>query len=339
MDLEDLFLSMVRMRRAEEISAAWWRNGLISGEYHSGVGEEGVAAGVVDHLDDRDALALDHRPTPAMLARGVDPKGILSELLGSPDGLCGGNGGHMHLADPDRRVVADGIVGASAPLACGFAFDAQLAGEGGVAVAFFGEGASNQGMLLESLNLSVVWRLPVVFVCKESGLAITTRRSRGTGADLVRRARGFGMPARRLPGWDVEQVWRGARKAIDRARATHGPSFLVIRVRRPEGHLLADPLLRIIDDPRGQVELLIPPLIDSLRHSSPARPIDRVRAVGSLALSSVTAVKERVVSRLDPLEVSRRRLGDERADPLVARARAEIDRARDLSLATMETGT
>src|SRR4030042_416765 len=133
---------------------------------HSGTGEEAIIAGVVTQLREGDAMALDHRGTAALLMRGVDPVLILRELLGRPDGLCGGMGGHMHLFSPAHLAASSGIVGAAGPAAVGFALANLHLRPGKVAVAFFGEGATNQGMLLESWNLAAAWKLPVLFVCK-----------------------------------------------------------------------------------------------------------------------------------------------------------------------------
>ncbi len=154
----------------------------------------------------------------------------------------------------------------------------------GVAVAFFGEGAMNQGMLLEALNLARVWNLPVVFVCKDSGLAITTRRGKGFAGDLVRRARGFGLDAERVSGRDVRGVWRAARRAVRRARRGGGPTFLLCRVHRPEGHFLGDPLLRAVHDPVGQTRELVPPMLRSLRAADGARTVRRLAGMSDVAV-------------------------------------------------------
>jgi len=183
---------MLRCRRFEEAVAQLWRDGLISGEMHLGTGEEAIIAGIVPQLRADGALALDHRGTAALLLRGVDPALILAELLGRPDGLCGGMGGHMHLFAREHLAASSGIVGAAGPAAAGFALAARFLRPGTLAVAFFGEGAMNQGMLLEALNLAAAWSLPVLFVCKDDGWSITTDSDRMTGSDLSVRARGLG---------------------------------------------------------------------------------------------------------------------------------------------------
>jgi pyruvate dehydrogenase E1 component alpha subunit len=320
------FEAMLRARLTDEASAQLWDRGRISGELHTSRGEEAVVVGVVDHLDGRDGVASDHRSTAPFVARGVPVGELLAEMLGLPDGLCGGHGGHMHFADRERLVVADGIVGSSAPTASGFALKAQQDGDGGVAVAFFGEGATNQGMLLESLNLAVVWRLPVVFVCKRSGLAITTTNRESFGASLLRRARGFGMPAVSMSGHDVERVWRTSSRAVRRARGGGGPTFLMAPVHRPDGHFLGDPLLRIRRDPTGQAQMIAPSLLESLTAPG-AAPVDRLRSLSRVVRSVTTSVLESARSRHDPLMHSRARLSERAAEAIEERVAREVSEA------------
>jgi pyruvate dehydrogenase E1 component alpha subunit len=222
-----------------------WEAGDISGEIHSGLGEEAVIAGVVSQLRDGDAMALDHRATAAMLMRGVDPVLVLRELLGREDGLCRGRGGHMHLFSRDHLATSSGIVGAAGPGAAGLALAARRLRPGTVAVAFFGEGAMNQGMLLESFNLAAAWRLPAVFVCKDDAWSITTPSGSVRGGDLGRRAEAFGLGTFEADGGDVESVWRAARQALARARAGEGPAFLHARIAHLDGHMLGYRLFRV----------------------------------------------------------------------------------------------
>jgi pyruvate dehydrogenase E1 component alpha subunit len=164
---------MARIRHFERTIAELWREGRICGEMHLGIGEEAIAAGVVAHLREGDGLAVDHRSTPPLVARGVDLEAMLLEMLGSEDGLCRARGGHMHLFSAEHLAASSGIVGAGGPMACGFALAAQRLRPGAVGVGFFGDGAMNQGMLLEALNLAQAWRLPVLFVCKDNRWAIS----------------------------------------------------------------------------------------------------------------------------------------------------------------------
>ena len=207
-DLWSLYALMLKSRLFEEAIAKLWHDGLISGEMHLGTGEEAIIAGVVANLREGDAMALDHRGTAALLMRGVDPVLLAREMLGYPDGLCGGMGGHMHLFSKEYLAASSGIVGAEGPAAAGFALAAQYSRPGAVAVAFFGDGAMNQGMLMESMNLASVWNLPVLFVCKDDGWAITTQSVKMTGGDLNQRAQVW---ASRLWKWTVAMYPRCGR--------------------------------------------------------------------------------------------------------------------------------
>ena len=250
---------MLKSRLFEEAVAKLWHEGLISGEMHLGTGEVAIVAGVVAQWRENDAMALDHRATAALLMRGVDPVLILRELLGREDGLCGGMGGHMHLFSKECLAASSGIVGAEGPTVAGFALAAQYLRPASIAVAFFGDGAMNQGMLMESMNLASAWNLPVLFVCKDDGWAITTQSNQVTGGVLSERARGLGVPAIDVDGFDVSTVWEASQAAIERARSGQGPTFLHARCVHFEGHFLGFQLLRIVRDPlRGMPGIAIP---------------------------------------------------------------------------------
>ena len=201
MELIRLYELMYKARAFELALAELWSQGLISGEMHLGTGEEAIAAGVAAHLEQGDAVALDHRGTPILTLLGVDLTSMLKEMLGREDGLCRGRGGHMHLFAPERLAASSGIVGSSAPIAAGFALAAKRLRPGRVGVAFFGDGALNQGMLLEALNLAVAWSLPAIFVCKDNGWAITTRSSSVTGAESSSVRKDLGCRPMRPTDW------------------------------------------------------------------------------------------------------------------------------------------
>ena len=263
-DLWQLYSLMFKCRRFEEAVAKLWHDGLISGEMHLGTGEEAIVAGVVSLLQEGDALALDHRGTAALLVRGVDPVLLVRELLGYPEGLCGGRGGHMHLFSQPHLAVSSGIVGASGPAATGFGLAAQYQNPGAVAVAFFGEGAMNQGMLLESLNLAAVWQLPVIFVCKNDGWAIASTDGSMIAGDLNERARGLGVPAFEIDGRDVSDVWQAAQTALKRARSGQGPTFLHARCVHFEAHFLGFQLLRMVRHPLREMPRVAVPLTHAI---------------------------------------------------------------------------
>lgn len=307
-DLWFFYRQMLRSRRFEEAVRSLWEEGKISGEMHLGMGEEAIAVGVVSHLSDGDALALDHRGTPALVVRGVDLVSLLKEFLGRRDGLCSGMGGHMHLFSRNHLAASSGIVGASGPAAAGFALAAQSLGRKKVAVAFFGEGAMNQGMLLESFNLAAAWKLPVIFVCKDNAWAITTRSCSVTGGSLLLRARGFGVPASEVNGLDVEAVWETAGRAVDRARHGRGPSFLLVRCARLEGHFLGDPLVRVARRPVEEMRKLAPPLMRSATKAGGARKAGRFASLGQVSslIGRITAGQH--LRKTDPLRKARRKL-------------------------------
>lgn len=329
---EQLFYQMARMRAFEEAIARLWERGLISGELHLGTGEEAVVAGVVSHLGEGDALALDHRSTPPLVARGIDLRAVILELLGHEKGLCRGRGGHMHLFAPELLAASSGIVGAAAPLACGFALSAQHVSPGKVAVAFFGEGAMNQGMVMESLNLAAVWKLPVLFVCKDSRFAITTDSPAVTAGDLLGRARSFGVPATRVDGTSAEAVWKAADEAVQRARQGRGPSFILARCHHLHGHFLGDPFLRVLRRPLNETLPIVGPLIEASRRSPGTSARLRVEGLASLGRTILSFVVEQYVRTRDPLKVARARLARGAARRLEERARAEVTAAVAASL-------
>jgi len=322
---------MVRIRMFEQIAAQLWQDGRISGELHSSVGEEGVAAGVIDHLGSSDAVIADHRSTGPLVACGLPTVGLLAEMLGREEGVGRGRGGHMHLLSQEHLAVSDGIVGAAGPLACGFALAARQEPRTPVAVAFFGEGAVNQGMLLEAFNLAVAWRLPVLFVCKDSRWAITTRSREVTGGDLERRASGFGLLTGRADGGDVAAVWSAALRLLTQVRRGNA-AFLLVDVRRPEGHLLDDAFLRPLREPVSQARELGAPMVGAVRRAG-ATPGAVPRGLGQLARRFALLAADRLGSH-DPVRTSRRRLGDARACPIEQRVGAEL---RD-ALAAVEAG-
>ncbi len=274
-----LYELMLRSRLFEEAIAGLWHDGFISGEMHLGTGEEAIIAGVVAQLRDGDAMALDHRGTAALLMRGVEPVPILRELLGLPDGLCGGMGGHMHLFSREYLAASSGIVGAAGPTAAGFALSAQYLRPRAISVAFFGEGAMNQGMLMESMNLASAWSLPVLFVCKDDGWAIATQSERTTGGDLNERARGLGVPAVDVDGLDVSAVWEVSEAAIECARSGLGPSFIHARCVHLEAHFLGFQLTRATRDPLREMPKVAVPLTRSFLRPAGGALAERVEGL------------------------------------------------------------
>ncbi len=314
LNLWSLYALMLKSRLFEEAIAKLWHDGLISGEMHLGTGEEAIIAGVVAQLREGDAMALDHRGTAALLMRGVDPVLILRELLGYPDGLCGGMGGHMHLFSKEYLTASSGIVGAEGPTAAGFALAAQYLRPGAMAVAFFGEGAMNQGMLMESMNLASAWNLPVLFVCKDDGWAITTQSEKVTGGDLNERARGLGVPAVEVDGFDVSEVWEASHAAIERARSGQGPTFLHARCVHFEGHFLGFQLIRMVRDPLREMPGIAIPLTQSFLHPGGAASCERLAGLKTVLAAVLATLRDpRRDSANDPVRRARTTL---QSDPV-----------------------
>ena len=330
MDLAHLYRQIARARAYELAVEDLWTRGLIAGEMHLGTGEEAVAVGVVAHLKDGDGLALTHRCSPALVARGVPLVPMLRELLGREDGLCRGHGGHMHLFSRDHMAATSGIVGASLPTAAGFALANSRLRPGAIAVAFTGTGAMNQGMALETLNMAVAWQLPMLVVCIDNGWAITTTSEAVTGGDLVDRARGFGMRAEKVDGRDVAAVYKISGKLLDRARKGKGPAFLFATCPRLDGHFLGDPLIRMSKRPIAEGKDTFSKVISSAVSRGGGGLKDR--AGGMTRMMAVMAKARRGPNRGgkgDPMTIVRKALRryPEELQHIDAEVSAEIDSA------------
>ena len=233
---------MRTIRVFDERVHAEFAAGTIPGFVHVYAGEEASATGVCMHLSRDDSIASTHRGHGHCIAKGVDVHGMMAELFGRKSGICGGKGGSMHVADLDMGMMgANGIVGGGPPLVCGAALAAQRAGKGQVAVAFVGDGGSNQGTTLESLNLAKVWNLPAIFVVEDNGYAEATSSKFSIAAESnAERARGFGLPSARIDGDDFFAVYEAAGEAIERARSGGGPTLLDVQLNRFFGHFEGD---------------------------------------------------------------------------------------------------
>lgn len=240
-DLMCAYRTMRTIRVFEERIHREFAAGGIPGFVHLYAGQEASAVGVCMHLSDADNIASTHRGHGHCIAKGCDVTGMMSEIFGKRDGLCRGKGGSMHIADIERGMLgANGIVGGGAPLACGAALTSQVLGTDAVAVVFSGDGGSNQGALLESLNLASVWKLPVLFVIEDNGYAEATPSSWALAGDLLKRAEGFGMPGWRVDGHDFFAVHDAAGEAIARARTGEGPGLIHVQLGRFYGHFEGD---------------------------------------------------------------------------------------------------
>lgn len=311
-DLWHLYELMLKSRYFEEATHQLWDEGKISGELHLANGEEAIAAGIVSLLKKGDAMALDHRGSPQLIMLGIDPVLLFKELLGHHDGLCNGLGGHMHLFSHEHLTLSSGIVGASGPAALGLAISAQYLRPEKIAVSFFGEGAMNQGMLMESLNMAASWNLPIVFVCKDNKWSITTESKAVTSGKLIDRAKSFDMPAFEFDGSDVTTVWNTSKKAIDRARNGEGPTFLHFHCVRPEGHFLGDPLVRIARQPIKEMKSIAGPLFKSVTKFKGGSLVQRSSSLKSVSATLGKTAKIQMFKSSDPLKILKDKLISEK---------------------------
>jgi acetoin:2,6-dichlorophenolindophenol oxidoreductase subunit alpha len=236
------YRTMRTIRTFEERVHDEFAGGDIPGFVHLYAGEEASATGVCTHLDQRDAIASTHRGHGHCIAKGVEVGGMMAEIYGRSTGSCKGKGGSMHIADLSKGMLgANGIVGGGPPLICGRALASKQRGDGGVAVAFFGDGASNQGTTLESMNLATVWNLPAIFVAENNGYAEATSSTWSVATDdIADRAAAFNMPGVIVDGFDFFAVHEAAGEAVARAREGGGPTLIEVKFTRYFGHFEGD---------------------------------------------------------------------------------------------------
>jgi 2-oxoisovalerate dehydrogenase E1 component len=241
-ELLALYRTMLLIRTFEEEVRTLYAQGEIPGFVHLSSGQEAVPAGVCSVLAEQDCIVSTHRGHGHCLAKGLDPAGMMAELMGRATGTCAGRAGSMHIADPDRGVLgANGIVAAGLPIAVGAAAAARQRGEDRVVVAFFGDGAVAQGAFHEALNLAALWRLPVIFVCENNGFAEFSAAETQHVVPIVRRAAAYGVEAVEVDGNDVVAVAACMDEAVRAARRGDGPRFVEARTSRVHGHYEGDP--------------------------------------------------------------------------------------------------
>lgn len=240
-ELEGLRL-MAKIREFERRMPLLSEEGLIRGSTHPSVGMEGVAVGVSLALEDKDAIASNHRGHAHTLAKGADFGRTMAEILGREDGYCGGKGGSMHIGVKELGVLGtNGIVGAGIGIATGAALASKVAADGSVAVAYFGDGASNQGVLAEAFNLAAIWNLPVIFVCENNHYAQSASiEDMVAQVQLSKRGEAYGVKSVDVNGMDMREVYGAAQEAVARARAGEGPTFIVADTYRYLGHMAGD---------------------------------------------------------------------------------------------------
>lgn len=234
----DIYERMMRIRVFEERVSRLYANSEIPGFVHLYIGEEAVACGVCSNLNDDDFITSTHRGHGHLIAKGGDPRRMMAELYGRRTGYCKGKGGSMHIADMDIGILgANGIVAGGLPIAVGAAYSCMLRETKQVAVAFFGDGATNEGVFHEALNVASAWNLPIVFVCENNQFGVSARLDRVVReTDISKRALAHGMEGLRLDGNDVEAVKGASARAIETARGGGGPTLLVCQTFRFKGH-------------------------------------------------------------------------------------------------------
>jgi 2-oxoisovalerate dehydrogenase E1 component len=241
-DLVEMHRRMLVIRGFEQRVAALYRDGEVPGFVHLSIGQEAAAVGACWPLGPADVITSTHRGHGHCLAKGLDPLGMFAELMGRDEGTNRGRGGSMHIADPGLGIFgANGIVAAGVPIAAGAAVASQLRADGGVAVAFFGDGAPAQGAFHEAVNLAAVWRLPVVFFCENNGYAEFSPAITQHAAPLERRAAGYGVDYAAVDGNDVVAVAAAMGRVVDAVRAGRGPAVVEAATYRWHGHYEGDP--------------------------------------------------------------------------------------------------
>jgi 2-oxoisovalerate dehydrogenase E1 component len=290
---------MLLVRRAEERLGDEFAAGNLPGSVHLYIGQEATAVGVCAHLADTDYVTSTHRGHGHFLAKGGDLDAMFAEIWGKREGVCGGMGGSMHVADVSRGILgANGIVGAGLAIAAGAAWGAQLdarsGGAPGVAVCFFGDGAANQGVLSETLNVAAIWQLPMVFVCENNTFSEFTPSREVTAGRVSDRARPFGVPVLEVDGNDLEEVWRAAGEAVDRARSGGGPTFIEAHTYRIRGHMEREKFILGEGGYRNDEE------IDQWIAKDPiARLAARLVEQGVADDAALAAIDQRVIERVD----------------------------------------
>lgn len=243
-ELLTFYQQMVLIRRFEEKAGQLYGLGLIGGFCHLYIGQEAVAVGLQSALDgERDSVITGYRDHGHMLAYGIDPKVIMAELTGRGAGISKGKGGSMHMFSVDHKFYGGhGIVGAQVPLGTGLAFAHKYREDGGVCMAYFGDGASNQGQVYEAFNMAALWNLPIIFVVENNGYAMGTAVKRGSAeTHFYRRGTAFRIPGMDVNGMDVLEVRAAAEVALAHVRAGKGPVLMELKTYRYRGHSMSDP--------------------------------------------------------------------------------------------------
>jgi len=239
----ELLRTMIRIRAFEERVRDLFAAGRLPGFVHLSIGQEAVAAGACCALRPDDYVLSTHRGHGHMVAKGAETARMMAELYAKRTGSCKGKGGSMHIADASVGVLgANGVVAGGLAIAAGVGLSIKQRRSGQVCLCFFGDGAANRGPFHEALNLTVIWKLPVVFLCENNGWASSTPHSYACAVpDVAVRAAGYGLQGVIVDGMDALEVYAAVREAVDRARAGGGPAFIEAKVVRWQGHYEGDP--------------------------------------------------------------------------------------------------
>ena len=277
-ELLEFYRQMLLIRRFEEKAGQLYGMGLIAGFCHLYIGQEAVVVGVQSILEPRDQVITGYRDHGHMLAAGMTSRGVMAELTGRIGGYARGKGGSMHMFSREKNFFGGhGIVGAQVPLGTGLAFANRYKGLDAVCVAYFGDGASNQGQVYEAFNMASLWKLPVVYVIENNQYAMGTSIARASAeTELFKRGISFEIPGEEVDGMDVLAVRRAAAKAVQRARDGDGPYILEMKTYRYRGHSMSDPAkyrtreeVQDVREHRDPIDMLKKRLLDEKLVSEP----------------------------------------------------------------------
>jgi pyruvate dehydrogenase E1 component alpha subunit len=237
------YKEMLLIRRFEEKSGQLYGMGLIGGFCHLYIGQEAIAVGMHNILQDNDSTITTYRDHGHILVAGTDPKIVLAELMGRSTGCSKGKGGSMHMFDTKRNFYGGhGIVGASASLGTGLAFASKYRNEDSVALTYFGDGALNQGQIYESFNMAALWKLPIIYIVENNQYSMGTSIARHCSTpELYKRSESFGIPGVQIDGMNILEVMKKGKEVVDYVRQGNGPMFIEMKTYRYRGHSMSDP--------------------------------------------------------------------------------------------------
>lgn len=302
------YRKMREIREFEERLHTENTSGDIPGFIHLYTGEEAIAVGVCENLQQTDYIGSTHRGHGHCIAKGCDIHAMMAEIFGKDAGLCRGKGGSMHIADLSKGMLgANAIVGGAPPLVIGAALTAKTRNNGGVAVSFTGDGGSNQGLVFEAINMAVVLQLPAIFVFENNGYGEATGHNYAVGGrNIAGRAAGFGLPAVTVDGTDFFAVYEATAEAVKRAREGGGPSVIEAKAFRWHGHFEGDPGLY-----RGEGE------IERLRADHDPLKIFTSKTAEKLTREALEAIDAEVKAQVDDAVIKARAAGYPVAESLL----------------------